>query len=96
MHTSGYTRNWFATHPELELLIAPPNSPDLNPIENFWAETTREWQNVYPRNRETLETHIIERWEQMRAKPQYFANIYRSMPSRMRAVIDNNGGPTKY
>lgn len=43
-----------------------------------------------------LEDYIVERWERMRANPQYFENIYRSMPNRMRAVINNNGGPTKY
>lgn len=94
MHTSLYTRNWFATHPQLELLIAPPNSPDLNPIENFWTEMTRDWQNL--RNKDTLDDYIVERLQQMRANPQYFHNIYKSMPYRMRAVIDNNGGPTKY
>lgn len=96
MHTSKKSRQWFTTHPELEMLVAPPNSPDLNPIENFWAETTRDWRTVFPRNRETLEPYIVQRWEEWRGRTQYFRNLYDSMPQRMRAVIDNNGGPTKY
>ncbi len=37
------TRGWFAQHPESDVLDAPVNSLDLNPIENFWAELTRDW-----------------------------------------------------
>ncbi len=75
---------------------APVNSPDLNPIENLWAKMVRDWATVYPRNRERLEDYIVERWENERNNPQYFQNLYNSMPYRMQAVIDNNGGITKY
>lgn len=72
------------------------NSPDLNPIENFWAQMTRDWKSVFPRNRANLERCIVENWERMRGEPQYFRNLYDSMPRRMNAVIDNNGGATRY
>lgn len=57
---------------------------------------TRGWQNVFPRNRETLDPYIVENWEKWRGEHQYFANLYASMPHRMRAVIDANGGHTRY
>lgn len=90
------TRRWLAQHPELEVLDAPVNSPDLNPIENFWAELTRDWVSVFPRNLDTLETYVVQRWEEWRGQTQYFQNLFDSMPQRLNKVIENNGGPTKY
>lgn len=96
MHKSILTTQWFASHPELELMHAPVNSPDLNTIENFWAKMVYIWKDVFPRNEKTLEKYVVERWEAERNNPQYFRNLYDSMPLRMQAVLDNNGGMTKY
>lgn len=85
------TRRWFAQHQQMELLNAPLNSPDLNPIENFWGELTRVWVNVFPRNRAKLDAYVVQRWEEWRGDTQYFRNLYDSMPQRLRAVIDSNG-----
>ncbi len=90
------TRRWFGQHPELEVLNAPVNSPDLNPIENFWGELTRDWASVFPRNLATLETHVVQRWEDWRGQTQYFRNLFDSMPRRLNKVIDTNGAATKY
>lgn len=89
-------KKWFSEHPELDVLATPANSPDLNPIENVWAESTRNWKTVFPRNKTTLEASIVQSWEKLRERPEYFKNLYESMPRRLNAVIDNNGGPTKY
>ena len=96
IHTANICKNWFSRHPEIELLNAPSNSPDLNPIENFWAELTRDWETVFPRNKETLNSYIISNWEKWRGKTDYFKNLYESMPKRMEEVIQANGGITKY
>lgn len=93
VHTSKLTRQWFARHPELELIGSPVNSPDLNPIENLWADMVRD---IFPRNVERLEDYVVQRWEEKRNNPQYFKNLYASMPYRIQAVIENNGGITKY
>lgn len=62
IHTALRTREWFRNNPNLELINAPTNSSDLNPIENFWTEFTRDWESVFPRNLGTLETHVVQRF----------------------------------
>lgn len=77
-------------------VVAPSNSPDLNPIENVWAETTRDWISVYPRNLTNLHEQVNRNWEKLRNDPDYFKKLYESMPRRLNAVIDANGGHTRY
>lgn len=89
-------KQWFSEHQDIQLLAAPVNSPDLNPLENFWAETTRNWVTCFPRNNATLESNIVDNWEKWRGNVEYFKNLYESMPRRMNAVIDDNGGSTGY
>ncbi|KAJ6642588.1 Transposable element Tcb1 transposase, partial [Pseudolycoriella hygida] len=96
IHRSKYTTQWFNAHPKLRLIDALVNSPDLNPIENMWWEMVRGWEIIYPRNRARLESYICERWESLRYRPEYFRNLYSSMPRRMQEVIDRNGAMTKF
>lgn len=57
---------------------------------------TRDWRSVFPRNKATLEAYVVERWESWRGQANYFERLYDSMPHRINAVIDANGGPIKY
>lgn len=45
-----------------EMLDWPPRSPDLNPIENVWAEMEIEWPHNHPRNDENLHAAVVARW----------------------------------
>lgn len=96
MHTAKKCEEWFANNPEIERLVAQANSPDLNLIENVWSETTREWIPVYPRNFKTLNEQVLRKREDLRMRTEYFQKLYDSMPARINAVIDANGGHTKY
>lgn len=91
VHTAKIIDNWFANNKDVTRLVAPANSPDLNLIQNVWAETTRDWFSVFPRNLETLNPHVTQNWEELRNRPDYFQSLYDSMPARINAVIDNNG-----
>ncbi|KAJ6236861.1 transposable element-related [Anaeramoeba flamelloides] len=41
----------------------PPNSPDLNPIENLWSIMDKRLKNVQPSNEEEFILEIIRVWE---------------------------------
>ena len=97
IHNSKKLKQWFCEHQTLQVLQKwLPNSPDLNPIENFWAEITRNWESVFPRNRTTLNQYILQNWESFRGNTQYFENLYKSIPQRIQEVINRNGGATSY
>lgn len=80
----------------LRTLPWPAQSPDLNPIENLWAEIKRQLHNLKqkPSNIGELEKCVEKLW---RAIPsETIENLVDSMPRRIEAVIAANGGPTKY
>lgn len=37
VHTTNRIQRWFTRRPDVDLLEWPPDSPDMNPIENVWA-----------------------------------------------------------
>ena len=79
-----------------EVMRWPPQSPDLNPIENVWGELKRRLAD-----HDDPPSGVRELWE--RVKKQW-ANIPASvcrtqvdnMPARMKAVLKARGGNTKY
>jgi DDE superfamily endonuclease len=76
--------------------IWPSSSPDLNPIENLWhilCSNIRK-RRVQPRNKEALIDALQEEWGKIDIEK--VRNLCLSMPRRLQAVIDANGGSTKY
>lgn len=85
------------------IMVWPPYSPDLNPIENLWSILKREIYRLYPElqtapdTRETLYRLIYaarEAWENIR--PQILVSLSETMPNRVQAIIQADGWYTEY
>ena len=79
----------------IELLeFWPPNSYDLNPIENVWGILKARIRARNPQDRNELWAIAREEWE---AIPQETINeCINSMPERILAVLRARGGRTRY
>ena len=72
----------------------PPNSPDLNPIENVWSYVQRK---VHARCCSTFEQFKQAVLEELASVPQQqISNLYTSMPKRITAVISQGGDRTGF
>ncbi len=61
-HTAKVIKAGFGNH-NINLLEWPSQSPDLNPIENLWAELKRRVRGRQPQNLEELETYCLKEWD---------------------------------
>lgn len=94
-HTANVVREYL-DEVGIQTLNWPARSPDLNPIEHLWdhlGTSVRRQQNP-PGNLQDLRIALEHEWNQI---PQdRVANLIRSMPTRMEAVIRARGGNTRY
>ncbi len=74
----------------------PAMSPDMNPIENLWAELTRQIDNLdqQPPSVRELQQAIVTEWQAIPV--QTLANLVNSIPQRVRTLLNARGGYTKY
>ena len=93
---AGHIKAWNTKHSSYIKLLGnwPPNSPDLNPIENVWAwmdrelnalgcKTFKEYRAAVPKIAQKVPKLMIK-------------NLYESMPRRLKLVIEYEGGKTGY
>ncbi len=89
--------DWFLEHDnEFTLLKWPPQSPDLNPIEHLWDVVEREIHimDVQPTNLQQLRDAFMPIWTSI--SEECFQHLVKSMPRRIKAVLNAKGGPTLY
>ena len=92
-HTAKVAKQWFQDN-HLSVMDWPPQSPDLNPIENLWEIVNRRINREGVRNKDQLFEQIQKAWATI---PQNFIyHLIKSKPRRCKAVIDNKGFATKY
>jgi transposase len=87
---------WNRKHASSQRLLKnwPPNSPDLNPIENIWAFVQA---NVNALGCKTFDLFQKAVLAQIKAVPKrVINNLYSSMPKRIALVIKGGGEKTKY
>lgn len=96
-HNGKTAKTWRHEH-EMDRMVWPATSPDMNAIENIWNMLKALVNKKAPKfgwtNQADIEQAIITAWSEI---PQrYFAACVDSMPERCQALIDAEGGPTRY
>lgn len=92
-HTSSETMDYLRTYCSV-LPGWPPNSPDMNPIENLWAIMKRRVEELNPTNINELIEIIIDVWNNVSVNEIH--NLIDSMNSRLQLVVANGGGRNGY
>ena len=84
-----YWRGW-----GLKVMDWPSMSPDLNPIEHLWGILKRKVEVCKVSNICQLCDVVIEEWKSIPVAT--CEALVNSIPRRLKAVLDNDGGHTKY
>lgn len=94
-HGAKIIKDWIALSP-IKFLPWPPQSPDINIIENVWASIKNElWKQIA----EIKSSNDI--WEKTyqifnNLTLEYIHKLYSSLPKRMKAIIDKHGNRINY
>ncbi len=72
----------------------PSMSPDLNLIEHLWGILKRKVEERKVSNIHQLRGVVMEEWK--RTPVAICEALVNSMPKRVKAVLENNNGHTKY
>ena len=93
-HVSGHTQYWMETN-NINWWRTPPESPDLNPIENLWHEL-KEFicREVNPRHEDELVKGSIDFWKTVDQRKciKYINHLQKVVPH----VIEVDGQATGY
>jgi hypothetical protein len=72
----------------------PPNSPDLNLIENVWADVQRKVNATECHNLEDFKAVVTTTFKNL--KQETIDHLFSSMKRRINSCIELQGGKTKY
>ncbi len=92
-HKSVLVRTWLFNN-GIQCIDFPPYSPDLNPIENLWADLARRVEEFQCDTMEELQDIVAEEWKN--TDKELLRTLARSMPERCQAVIDAKGDHTRF
>jgi transposase len=86
----------FMDEKNIETLDWPPQSPDLNPIENLWAiiKARRQKKFGMPRSRKDLIEQIFFIWDDI--EPEIVSKLADSANKRIKECLKAKGKITKY
>jgi hypothetical protein len=90
-HNAKKTREWLLYNVRRRR-ISPPQSPDINPIENLWHLLDLELKKISSKS--DLKRVISEEW--LKIPEETTTNLVETMPRRLQAVTDANVMHTKY
>lgn len=94
-HTSSVTQCWLNNH-NIDVLNWAPNSPDMNIIKHVWhcVDTKIHLQSPLPSNLSELWVAVQEEWRNL--EPDYISSLFEGMPWCVKALVEAQGGYTKY
>lgn len=92
-HTSKFVKQWLLDQ-HIDVLPWPPQSPDLNPIENLWNDVEEHIRMKKPKNLRELWDATQEGWNAIPIGR--CQRLVESLPQRLESVITQRGFPTKY
>jgi transposase len=94
-HKSKKATNWL-NDSGLDVMVWPPQSADLNPIEHLWHYLKKRLgeYEVEARSIQELWERVQTEWDKIPAS--VCQNLIESMPRRIAAVLEAKGGYTKY
>ena len=96
VHTAHIVTEWFDANPRFNRLPLPPRSPDINIIENVWAEMVREWTPTMAPTAEQMHARVNEAWENLRDRQNFFNTLADSVPRRLQKIINVQGAHINY
>lgn len=91
-HTSKVCKNYLKNLEQrktLQVMIWPPQSPDLNPIELLWDELDRAVRKHRPKSKTDLWSILQKEWSNI--KPETLDKLINRMPRICQAVINSKG-----
>jgi transposase len=88
--------NEYLDEVELNRLVWPPKSPDLNPIEHVWDMVGRRVRSRIPApaNLRELSVAVVQECDEIDQND--IRHLIEGMPRRMEAVVRARGGNTRY
>lgn len=92
-HASKIIKEWLLYNVK-STLPHPPQSPDLNSIENLWDHLERKIREHPIQNKNQLKDVLTEEWQKI--SPETTQKLALSMKRRLQSVIAAKGGHTKY
>lgn len=93
-HTSKFTQAYFKSH-KINWWKTPPESPDLNPIENVWGSMKTYLRQEYkPKNLEDMKLGIKSFWRRM--TPSTCQEYIYHLQKVMIKVVEVNGEPSGF
>jgi hypothetical protein len=92
VHAARDTRT-FLREKGIQTIEWPPQSPDLNPIENVWAFLKAKIHKD-TKNETDLYKELLKIWSKI--PDEFLYNLYNSMHERIIEVIAYRGGPTSF
>ncbi|GFW07708.1 transposable element Tc1 transposase [Trichonephila clavipes] len=92
-HAARNVEMWCLFHCKQQL-HTPPQSPDINVIENLWATLETAVQKHQIRNKAHLKQELQEEWDKI--SPDTTKKLVESVPRRLEDIIKAKGHATRY